>query len=521
MSAKVTIIVPIYNVEKYLNRCMTSLLNQTLKDIEIIMVDDGSPDRCPQMCDEYAKRDSRVKVVHKKNAGLGYARNSGLDVATGEYVAFVDSDDFVDTRMYETLYRVATEKKCEVVFCGFVKEFAQGAFQSVSECSEYTEYSGSEVNRLIPDFIASPPYEKSEYRHDMSVWHSIYRRDIIQEHDLKFISERDYASEDIPFQIDFLSHCSKVGFIPDLLYTYCYNNGSLTKKVSLEKFEKIKALYHLLKDKSQDYDKEGLRAQRLFIGYVRAMIRTEMRADASSKEKHNFVKSIITDDVWKEIKQTYKLSYLPKHQRIILWTIYKRKARLTSSLCHLLDLKIITKCKKMGGAAFILLYYGFAQWLPGSYSPFGGKFANKIRIMCVKHIFRRCGNISTMDRRAYFGNGFNIEIGDFSGIGERCVVPNNTIIGKYVMMAPEVHIVANNHNFSDTSKPMCEQGSPENPPVTIIEDDCWIGVRVIMTPGRHVRKGSIVAAGAVLTKDFDDYSIVGGNPAKLIRNRNK
>lgn len=86
---KISIIVPIYNVEKYLDRCMDSLLNQTLKDIEIIMVDDGSPDNCPQMCDEYAKKDNRVKVVHKENGGLGYARNSGLDVATGEYVALL------------------------------------------------------------------------------------------------------------------------------------------------------------------------------------------------------------------------------------------------------------------------------------------------------------------------------------------------------------------------------------------------------------------------------------------------
>ena len=96
---KVSIIVPIYNVERFLDRCMDSLLNQTLKDIEIIMVDDGSPDNCPQMCDEYAKNDSRVKVIHKKNAGLGMARNSGLEIATGEYVAFVDSDDYVDCHM--------------------------------------------------------------------------------------------------------------------------------------------------------------------------------------------------------------------------------------------------------------------------------------------------------------------------------------------------------------------------------------------------------------------------------------
>src|SRR5574344_1424030 len=106
---KVSIIVPIYNVEKYLDRCMESLLNQTLKDIEIIMVDDGSPDNCPKMCDEYAKRDKRVKVIHKKNGGLGYARNSGLDIATGEYVAFVDSDDYVDVNMYETLYNFAKD----------------------------------------------------------------------------------------------------------------------------------------------------------------------------------------------------------------------------------------------------------------------------------------------------------------------------------------------------------------------------------------------------------------------------
>ena len=168
---------------------------------------------------------------------------------------------------------------------------------------------------------------------------------------------------------------------------------------------------------------------------------------------------------------------------------------------------------------FLSLYYGFAQYLPGSYTPIFGKLYNSIRIWCVKHIFKKCGKISTIDRRAYFGTGRNIEIGDYSGIGENCIVPNNTIIGKYVMMAPEVHIVANNHNFNDVSKPMCFQGSPKNPPITIIEDDCWIGVRVIMTPGRHIKKGTIVAAGSVLTKDFDEYSIVGGNPAKLIRKR--
>lgn len=93
---------------------------------------------------------------------------------------------------------------------------------------------------------------------------------------------------------------------------------------------------------------------------------------------------------------------------------------------------------------YLILYYWFAQFLPGSYTPIFGNLCNLIRIWCVKHIFKKCGNISTIDRRAYFGKGDNIEIGDFSGIGEHCIIPKNTIIGKYVMMAPEVHIVANN-----------------------------------------------------------------------------
>lgn len=175
----------------------------------------------------------------------------------------------------------------------------------------------------------------------------------------------------------------------------------------------------------------------------------------------------------------------------------------------------LIKLKKYFFCAF---YYGFAQYLPSSYSPVIGHATNAIRIFCVKQIFRKCGKISTIDRKAYFGKGFGVEIGDYSGIGANCFLPNNIIIGKYVMMAPEVFIANNNHEFVDISTPMCFQGYRESK-ITIIEDDCWIGRRVIMTPGRHIGKGTIVAAGSVLTKDFDEYSIIGGNPAKLIKKR--
>lgn len=356
MNPKISIIVPVYNVERYLDRCMQTLLGQTLRDIEIIMVDDGSPDSCPQMCDEYAKRDSRIKIIHKANAGLGYARNSGLEIATGEYVAFVDSDDYLDVQMYEILYHYAQNKNDDVVFCGFKKEFSLNRFLNVSECSSYTEYTDDEIKKIIPDFIASPPYAKNEYVHDMSVWHSIYRREIIAKNNIRFVSERDFVSEDIPFQIDFLKCCKRISFIPDILYTYCYNQGSLTKSFNISKFDKIKALYKLLCEKTFEYDNRGLRAKRLLLGYARAMIRLIITLPITKNEKSSYIKRITQDNVWSEIKKDYKLSYLPLHQRLMALCIYNKLNLGAYYYAHLMNIRILTLVKKWGGnlSCFIL-----------------------------------------------------------------------------------------------------------------------------------------------------------------------
>lgn len=166
----------------------------------------------------------------------------------------------------------------------------------------------------------------------------------------------------------------------------------------------------------------------------------------------------------------------------------------------------------------LIIYYLIATHLPGSYMPYGGRLANALRIWCVRHIFRRCGNITTVDRHAYFGNGEAFEIGDFSGIGADCHLPNDLRMGRYIMMAPGVTILSENHRTADTSVPMCFQGYEPRRPVTV-EDDCWICTGAIITPGVTVRRGTIVAAGAVVTKTFPEYSVVGGNPAHVIKSR--
>ena len=126
---KISVIIPIYKVENYLDECVQSVIHQTYKNLEIILVDDGSPDKCPQMCDNYAKLDNRIKVIHKKNGGLSDARNAGLKQATGDFIAFVDSDDFIDTVMYEKMLEYQQESNADIVSCMF-SWYVNGDFQT-------------------------------------------------------------------------------------------------------------------------------------------------------------------------------------------------------------------------------------------------------------------------------------------------------------------------------------------------------------------------------------------------------
>ena len=149
----------------------------------------------------------------------------------------------------------------------------------------------------------------------------------------------------------------------------------------------------------------------------------------------------------------------------------------------------------------------------------GGGISLKIRYLLCKRIFEYCGENVNIEKGATFGAGDKLRIGNNSGLGLNCHIPNGSIIGNDVMMGPNCFVHERNHRFSDTSIPMRLQGYTENKPL-IIDDDVWIGQDVTIMVGRHIRKGSIIAACSVLTKDFPEYSIIGGNPAKVIRNRN-
>ena len=169
---------------------------------------------------------------------------------------------------------------------------------------------------------------------------------------------------------------------------------------------------------------------------------------------------------------------------------------------------------------WLVLYYGFAQWLPGSNTRLGGLFCSKkIRYACCRHIFKSIGKDVNIERRAWFGCGGGVEIGDRSGIGYGAHILNNSIIGKDVMMGPGLYMLENTHVHDRTDIPMMDQGMKATRDQVVIGDDVWIGKDVMIVGSRTIATGSIVAARTLLVKSFPEYSIIGGNPSRLIKSR--
>ena len=233
MRPKVSVILPVYNVEKYLDRCVKSLLNQTLSEIELILVDDGSPDNSPAICDGYAQQDNRVKVIHQKNRGAGMARNTGLGIASGEYLSFIDSDDFVEVDMLEKMYKLANERKLDAVGCGVT--IVDSEMNVLNKDYYYPEYKEITTNTECRDLVLKTIRgdkkkidDTYRQRFRWAVWGYLLKADLFRQHDIRFLSEREIFSEDLSVNIQFFIHASRVGFIPDMLIFHCHNAESLT-----------------------------------------------------------------------------------------------------------------------------------------------------------------------------------------------------------------------------------------------------------------------------------------------------
>ena len=173
MNRLVSVIVPIYKVEQYLTHCVNTIVNQSYSNLEIILVDDGSPDNCGKMCDEFASQDSRIKVIHKQNGGLSDARNAGIDVATGDYITFVDSDDYVMPNMIESLMKVIVNANADIVQCNYIRsknDFIGEPQHESSQSDKFTVYFEDKMSAYLKD-----------NKINTVVWGKIYKRSLFNE----------------------------------------------------------------------------------------------------------------------------------------------------------------------------------------------------------------------------------------------------------------------------------------------------------------------------------------------------
>ena len=224
MSVLVTVVIPIYNVEAYLNRCVESVVNQTYKNLEIILVDDGSPDNCPAMCDAWAQRDSRIKVIHKVNGGLGFARNSGMEIATGKYIFFFDSDDSIELTLVEKCVESAEKNGSELVIFGRNNVYDNGKIEPREVNVSKLYYEGESVKTDILPYLYT-----YELGFGVSAWGKMYNLATLRENSLLFRSEREIISEDSYFTLELFSCISSLSIVPECLYNYYKRDNSLSR----------------------------------------------------------------------------------------------------------------------------------------------------------------------------------------------------------------------------------------------------------------------------------------------------
>ena len=214
---KISVIVPVYKVEPYLRKCLDSIVNQTYKNLQIILVDDGSPDNCGAVCDEYAAKDRRIEVVHQKNGGLSAARNAGLKLADGNYIGFVDSDDWIELDMYDYLLKNALKYQADIAVCGRVERYR-----------DKSVFRGWEQLEILNTEQALETLLKNDIMQNF-VWDKLYKRNLFD--DVWFPIGKTF--EDIAVMHRLFARAARVICLPDIGYNYLQRDGSIVSDVSL------------------------------------------------------------------------------------------------------------------------------------------------------------------------------------------------------------------------------------------------------------------------------------------------
>ena len=287
MEELISIIVPVYNVEKYVSKCIESILNQTYTNIELILVDDGSKDKSGQICDEYANKDNRITVIHKQNEGVSKTRNRGLEIAKGSYISFIDSDDYVENNFIEELYYLIKENNTQIAQCGFASfEENKKEEKEVQEGETTKIYTGKQMIADIYTVLWIP---------NTVVWNKLYKAELVKK--IKFKENVIYEDEFFSWKIFYA--VDKIAVTEKKLYNYRKVAGSITnQKYTIERLSHIEALEERLEIFKRDQEKELY--DKTLNTYLVALT-----------ENYNNCKKYIPDskNIQKELKSKFKKNW--------------------------------------------------------------------------------------------------------------------------------------------------------------------------------------------------------------------
>lgn len=328
--ALVTVVLPIYNVEKYLDRCIESVVDQTYRNLEILLIDDGSPDHCPQMCEAWAQRDKRIQVIHKANAGLGEARNTGIEYANGAYICFFDSDDYIHPEAVEKCMKHVQKHNAEVVVFGvnMVNSAGQVTASYPPAVGEQL-YRADEVrNIFLPELIAPSVRKDGAKSFYMTAWSMLYSMEVISKAGWRFSSERWIISEDVYSLLAFFAHVSSVAVVPEALYYYCENGTSLSRKYMPDRYTRIRHFYTETQKlcEMKEYDAH-IRHQVIkpYLAFTTAALKQELVSPRSFWQRIGEMKKIIQDDLLQDALDCVKNDCVSRNRKILFRFMRKKR----------------------------------------------------------------------------------------------------------------------------------------------------------------------------------------------------
>ncbi len=304
---KISIIIPIYKVEKFLDKCIQSVVKQTYENIEIILVDDGSPDNCPQLCDYWANKDCRIKVIHKENGGLSDARNVGLAIATGDYIAFVDSDDWILPNMYESMLHVIKQEEADICACNIISCYTDR--KVIWGCEEYVVGDSKKILDLL----------YSDTKYPVSTWNKLYRRECWRE--VRF--PIDKICEDAFTTYKLVHNAKRIVQIPEAFYCYRIRPESImTSDFSIRRMDEEEAWRINCQFIKENYPQLYNKAFCFYLQKVHMLSQSIPREKRQEfVQQVEFLKRILRDNIMfvifkRKLGWKYKIKYLIDYIRL-------------------------------------------------------------------------------------------------------------------------------------------------------------------------------------------------------------